>query len=697
MSDGLYDYPGEVVFELDQDEPESFERAAEFINLNGYDVLSVQHEYGIYGERAGTNLLALMRRVKMPIVTTLHTVLRSPTDEQRRVLDEVLLLSARVVVMSVSAIELLSAVHEIDLSKIDFIPHGVPVVSENTGAALRKEMGGSGPILLTFGLLSPDKGIQAVIRAMPGILKEFPDAQYHIVGATHPHELTRNGESYRQWLHELALSVGVESSVKFVNEFVSLERLTQYLSAIDYYLTPYLNPEQITSGTLAYSMAAGKVIISTPYNYAQELLADGRGLLVAFGDADSIQAAVSASWRDPVRSIEMKTRALAFSRGMGWPIVAQNYLRSFEKARSSSEGDSRSVEQVPLLVDEPICLDHILRLTDDTGMIQHATVSVPNRAEGYCVDDNARALLLTVYLDLIGHPSPMVPKLQTTYLSFVAHALNPACSRFRNFMSYDRRWLEFCGSEDSQGRTLWALGFTAANSRDEAHVRLSESIFLSTLPAAFTLRSPRACAYAILGASSYLESHRDSQVALRLIQHLGSYLNELFTEGSSNSWPWMESRLSYANARIPQAMMMAGANLGNDQLLSRGIGSLTWLMEHQVTEFGCFSPVGVDGADRISLGSIQFDQQPVEAWSSLSACITASRFVDSDQFLEWAKICFAWFLGGNVLQKPMGSAKSGACFDGLQRHGVNLNQGAESTLSYLCASIELNRALASRS
>lgn len=693
MSDHAYSYTDAVAFDVAQDDSQAYVEAAAFLNDRAYGVLSIQHEYGIYGGESGEYLLRLVRSAKMPVVTTLHTVMRNPSASQRRILDELLQLSERVVVMSRSAIELLFVVHGVDISKVDFIPHGIPRIPAMCGAELRCEVTGDGPILLTFGLLSPDKGIQSVIGGLPLLAEQFPDTKYLVVGATHPHELARNGESYRDSLVKLSRNLGVERNIEFVNEFVSVEKVIEYLDATDYYITPYLNPLQITSGTLAYSMGAGKVVISTPYVYAQEVLADGRGILVPFGDSEAIAISVIRSWSNPVQSDEMRSRALAYGQDMDWDTVGERYMRSFERAFDGARCLPKPVEVADLRPRTVISLDHVEKLTDDTGIFQHATFSVPNRFEGYCVDDNARALLLTVMLEAEGRPNRLVSLLQARYLAFVAHSLDPETGRFRNFMSYDRTWLEDVGSEDSQGRALWALGYTVAHCRHETHVLLAEKVFQAAANSLSPLTSPRACAYAVLGIAAFLEAHPDSESVRSLLTQLGLRLQQLYAANATIAWPWMEARLSYANARIPQAMMIAGEALDARELISGGMTSLTWLMDHQVAPSGCFSPVGSQGAGPSDLGSVQFDQQPVEVWSSVSACITAARFGLSEKFLKRSAWCFEWFLGGNVLGRPVAESGTGACCDGLEQTGLNRNQGAESTLSYLCAHAELSQAV----
>ncbi|MEI7577918.1 MAG: glycosyltransferase family 4 protein [Armatimonadota bacterium] len=658
---------------------------AEQLNERRYDVLSIQHEYGIFGGDAGRYLLDLIRAVKMPVVTTLHTVLRNPTPDQRAVMEELLQLSTRVIVMSRTAIDLLHRVHSVDASKIDFIPHGIPKISKAAGTEMRAKIGGAGPILLTFGLLSPDKGVEHVIQAMPEILARCQEAKYLVVGATHPHVKAFSGESYRKNLEKTVKELGLSESVEFVDDFVSLEQLLSYLSAMDFYITPYLNAAQITSGTLAYSMGAGKVVLSTPYEYAKEVLAEGRGILVPFAESGPIADAVINSWTQPSVRRTMGDRAAKYGSLMHWERVGQLYLDSFSQAVSDSK-------LIPILVQPSVSqtkceinLSHLERLTDDTGILQHATFSVPNRHEGYCVDDNARALLLTLELP----ESPRTNELQARYLAFLAHSLNPLNSKFRNFMGYDRTWLEAQGSEDSQGRALWSVGAVAGRSKNRAHSKLASKLFETAAPSLLAATSPRTWAYSILGAAAYLERYPDSLPAMELLVAGANRLERGFLIESSPDWKWLEDRLAYANARIPQSLMVAGTTLNRPVLVALGVNSMKWLLESQINAGGFFSPVGAAGASPEELGTVQFDQQPIEASSTLSACLTAYDLTHQSRFLAAAELCAAWFQGTNALGLNVGDPFTGACYDGIEATGLNENQGAESTLAYLASIVEL--------
>lgn len=682
-------YADSIVHRVNVEDVSAYKNAARIINRRGYDILSIQHEYGIYGGRAGEYLLELVRHVNMPVVTTLHTVLSCPDEDQHRVLGALLELSTRIVVMSLSAIDILSEVHKVDLSKVDYIPHGIPIIRSDDAFCLQEKHVMGSPMLLTFGLLSPDKGIEHVIRALPRLLQDFPDAKYWIVGATHPNVKAWSGDIYREFLHQTAESLGVQEHVKFVNAFVPLDELVAFLASTDFYLTPYLNPMQITSGTLAYSMGAGKVVISTPYAYAQEVLAEGRGILVPFSDPEAIAEAVSQTFADPGLFAEIALAAEAYGSEMKWQHVAPQYMDSFNRALRETRYVEDDTAGFSLGLLPEVSLTHLQRMTDDTGMLQHARFATPLRAEGYCVDDNARALIAVLTMSERDAPSDELMELESRYLAFLNDALNPTTNRFRNFMSYQRDWLENEGSEDSQGRTLWALGIAAGSSRHQSHVQLSQKLFDAVAPKLLSSTSPRAWSYVILGCAGYLKGSASAIVPAKTLSHLSHKLNALGPALNSYLWPWPEERLSYANARIPQALIVAGSILGEPSFITKGLNLLRWLIDHQTSRTGCFSPVGCLGASAADIGRSHFDQQPIEASSSVSACLEAYRVTGSEDYLDAATWCFQWFLGRNDVGLSVALPLEGSCYDGLLINGVNLNQGAESTLSYLCALQEL--------
>ena len=485
-----YNYPPRIRFEIDEKELDSYRRAADFLNINNVEVVSVQHEFGIYGGPAGSHLLALLRDVRMPVVTTLHTLLREPNPDQRAVMEQLNELSNRFIVMADRGKRYLEQIYGVAPEKIDVIPHGIPDIPFIDPNFNKDQFGVEGKtVLLTFGLLSPNKGIEHVIEALPTILSQHPNVVYIILGATHPNVIARDGESYRLKLERLAEDRSVTRNVIFYNRFVTLEELKEFIGAADIYITPYLNESQITSGTLAYTFGAGKAVISTPYWHAKELLAKERGILVPFADPKAIAEGVNRFLCDTVLMTATRKRAWKLGRGMIWSVVAQRHMESFERARASLVDPPRKAFAVRTLDNRPyqlppLKLDHLLRMTDSTGIFQHAIFNVPNFAEGYCTDDNARAFILTLLLQETTSQvtQQQLESLASIYLAFLWHAFDQESCRFRNFMSHQRQWLEREGSEDSHARALWATGTALGRSHNEGHRSLCALLFQRGLP-----------------------------------------------------------------------------------------------------------------------------------------------------------------------------------------------------------------------
>ena len=699
MNDGgaRYPYPPPVRFEIAENEVAEYRRAADFLNVNTVDVVSVQHEYGIFGGKAGAHVLALLRELRMPVVTTLHTILAAPEPHQRRVMDDLTRLSERLVVMSARGAALLQEVHGVPERKIDLIPHGIPSVPSASSSKDRLGVEGRA-VLLTFGLLSPDKGIEYVIDALPAILARFPNAVYIVLGATHPHVRERHGETYRVMLETRALQLGVDASVIFHNRFVSHDELTEFLAAADLYVTPSLQPEQSTSGTLAYAVGSGKAVISTPYVYARELLADGRGILVPWRDAGAIAAAVSNLLGDDAERLAVGQRAAAHGRSMQWPAVARRYLVSFERARVEHAARLRTSFHARTLAERPaglpeLNLAHLRLLTDDTGLLQHAIYNIPRYDEGYCLDDNARALLLATLVEDAGTDEAVaVRTLASRYLAFVSHAFNRSTGRFRNFMSYERRWTETIGSEDSHGRAAWALGAVVGRLGDPGRRSLAADLFHAALPAVPAFSSPRAWAYALLGIEEYLAAFQGDRGVQAVRSALAERLLGLFERTSEPGWPWFEDRVTYCNARMPQALLVSGTRMGSPAMVAAGTQSLNWLASIQCSADGYFAPVGSNAGFERGAPVMAFDHQPVEACGMVSACIEAHRATGDGCWTEHARRAFSWFLGQNHLQHSLYDASTGGCRDGLHADRPNENQGAESTLSFLLALVDMRSA-----
>jgi glycosyltransferase involved in cell wall biosynthesis len=689
-----HSYPSRVRFEIAEGDLGSYRRAADFLNVNNVELLSVQHEYGIFGGKAGAHLLVLLRELRMPIVTTLHTVLSTPNPAQRAVIEELARLSARLVVMSASGADLLRRVHGISAEQIDLIPHGIPHVPVD--AASKDRLGVDGKtVILTFGLLSRDKGIEHVIDALPAILAVHPDVVYIVLGATHPHVVEHEGEAYRLMLEARGRQLGVAANMVFHNRFVSQEELTEFLSATDIYITPYLQPEQITSGTLAYALGNGKAVISTPYVYARELLAEGRGVLVPWRDAPAIAREVIDLVSDRDRQGDMCARAAAYGVGMTWPGVSGRYVESFAHARIEHSQRRRTAFHAQTLAARPaglpeITLKHVRTMTDDTGMLQHAIFSIPRYDDGYCLDDNARALLLMALLEEAGSDDPAIVRaLGSRYLAFVSHAFDRASGRFRNFLSYARHWLEPCGSEDSHGRALWALGAIVGRAGDPGRQSLAGDLFHAAIPAVATFTSPRAWAYALLGLGEYLKAFQGDSTAAARREELANRLLGLFERTSRPDWPWFEESVTYCNGRLSQALIVSGDRMGRPDMVEAGMRSLDWLISVQSSPDKQFAAIGSSGFYERGASPAMFDQQPVEACAMVSACLDAYRVHDDPRWIRQARWAFNWFLGENHLQHWLFDPATGGCRDGLHVDRTNQNQGAEATLSFLLALHEL--------
>jgi glycosyltransferase involved in cell wall biosynthesis len=692
-----YAYPERVRLALQQDDLSSYEQAADFLNFTNFDLVCLQHEYGIFGGPAGNHILTLLRRLKMPVITTLHTVLREPNSDQRRAMEEIADISDRLIVMSELSSQFLQEIFKVPGNKIDMVPHGVPDLPFLDPNFYKDRFGVEGKaVLLTFGLLSPNKGIENVIRALPEILSKHRNVVYIVAGATHPHILRREGDAYRAYLQELTKEMGVESQVLFHNRFVSPTEMVEFIGAADIYITPYRFEAQVVSGTLAYALGAGKAIISTPYWHAIELLDDRRGALVPFQDSEAIARKTVELLDTPAIRHSMRKRGYVFAREMVWKRVAQGYMTSFVQARSDrilrpramfvDESTEKHLDLLPALK-----LDHLHRMSDNTGIFQHATFAVPNYGEGYTTDDNARALVLATRIEQLGETeSNGIDKLTLRYMAFLGHAFNPGNGRFRNFLTYARQWTEAAGSEDSHGRALWALGTVLGRSNNESLRGAAGHLFEIALPAVIGFSSPRAWAFALLGIQEYLDRFPGDRNAQHTRWALATRLLELYGSNQSPDWNWFEDVLAYSNARLPQAVLLAGQRSSDALMISAGLETLRWLCEAQRSPNNHhFVPIGSEGFYRRGQEKARFDQQPLEAGGAVSACLEAYRATGEAEWLIEAWSAFNWFLGKNDLQIALYDPATGGCRDGLHPERVNQNQGAESTLAFLMALVEM--------
>jgi glycosyltransferase involved in cell wall biosynthesis len=698
-SEDGYDYPARVRFELSEDDLASYRQAADFLNFSNVDLVCFQHEYGIFGGCAGGHILELLRRLRMPFVTTLHTVLREPSPDQRAVMEEIAALSDRLVVMSQQSVEILQEVFRVLPDKIDLIPHGIPDLPFTDPSFYKDAFGTEGKeVLLTFGLLSPNKGIENVINALPKILSRHGNVVYMVSGVTHPHILRREGDKYRDYLQNLVKELGVEASVIFRNRFVSPQEMVELIGAADIYITPYKHKAQVVSGTLAYALSAGKAIISTPYLHAMELLDQERGALVPFDDPEAIAAKTVELLDNGTARHAMRKRAYLYARDMVWNRVAQKYMKSFERiynerlrsprATFSAQNTEKNLDRLPA-----IKLDHLLRMTDLTGVLEHAVFVVPNYPEGYTTDDNARALIVAILLESFGADAPRGgADLASRYLAFLWLAFDPATKRFRNCLSYERHWQEEEGSEDSHGRALWGLGTVLGRSKDAGLRGAAGRMFELAVPAALEFKSPRACAFALLGVLEYLDSFPGDRAALSASDALANRLLNSYRANRTEDWKWFESGLAYSNARLPQALLRAGVRAGNEEMVAAGLEALGWLVALQHCEAkGHFVPIGSQGFYSKTTEKARFDQQPVEACATVSASLQAYRATGKSRWRKEAWSAFNWFLGDNDLQIALYDPTTGGCRDGLHPDRANENQGAESTLSFLMALLEMRK------
>ena len=697
-----YAYPDEVKFEIPQNVLDSYRKAADFLNMNLVDVVCVQHEFGIYGGADGAHVLKLLRQLRMPVVTTLHTVLEKPSERQRGVIRELTDASDRLVVMTDTGRRFLEEVYDVPPSRIDVIPHGIPDLPFVDPNFYKDQFGVDGrKVILTFGLLGPSKGIETMIRALPSVTAAHPDAVYVVVGATHPHVRQASGESYRRSLQKLAAELDVDRHLIFHERYVNLTELCEWLGAADVYVTPYPNKDQIVSGTLAYAMGAGKAVVSTPYWHAAEMLADRRGALVAFNDPDELARALIRLLDDERERHATRKRAYMFTRAHTWPNVGVRYVELFDRVRrergtrpkpvfaARTERDrSQALPAIPLA--------HLERLTDDVGILQHAKYFVPRREHGYCTDDNARALIVALKLRRhVENPSAL-DTLIVRYLAFLEHAFNAERGVFRNFLGYDRRWLEEAGAPDCHGRGIWAAGVAAAETEDRRIKGACLALLRAALPAIDAVPDLRSRAMALLGlAAAHTELKGDRALKAALRQHAERLLVTFEERASDAEWPWPEDWLTYANAVLPHGLIAAGMALGRPDMVAAGTAALRWLMGVQTLD-GRFVPIGNDGWYFRGGPRARFAQQPIEADTSVSACAAAYRATGDTFWIGEASRAYRWFVGYNDLGVPVCDESTGGCRDGLGPSGVNENQGAESTLAWLHALAEMHDLAASR-
>ena len=694
-----YPYPEKVRFEINQNKLSDYSIASQFLNISQTDIVCLQHEYGLFGGPAGSHLLKLLGELRMPVVTTLHTVLKNPAPEYRAVMSKLSDLSDKLVVMSHKASDFLKDIYAVPEDKIVFIHHGIPDTPFIDPSFYKDKFGVEGKkVLLTFGLLSPNKGIENVLQALPTVIKKHPDVVYIILGATHPHILKSHGDAYRIMLQQLVHKLNIGEHVIFQNRFVELKELCEFLGIADIYLTPYLEEAQITSGTLAYAMGTGKAIISTPYWYATEMLAEERGRLVPFHNPDAMAEQIIDLLDNDVDRHAMRKKAYMFSREAVWKEVSRKYLQVFREVQLNRTRNPRPrhsyVENIQAITnfDLPeIKLDHLKAFTDDTGILQHANYTIPDRTHGYCTDDNARALLVAAMGQKNLPTNGLgLDSLSGHYLGFLLYAYNEENGRFRNFMTYSRQWTEEIGSEDAHGRALWCLGKAVAFLQNPGHLAMSTTLFKKALRAVENFHSPRAIAFCQVGMHAYLDKFSGDSDVRRIRGVLAERLFSQFKNNATDDWPWLENTLNYANGKLPHALLLSGQWIQRHDMTDMGLNSLKWLLAIQ-TEDSHFVPIGSNGWYEQGGPRARFDQQPIESNAMIEACVEAFNITRDKTWIDNAVMCFNWYLGHNDLNMPLYDPKTGGCRDGLMADGINQNEGAESSLAWLLSLMTLQK------
>ena len=689
-NDFIYKYPEEVKLTIRQDYQEDYLKAVKYINLSGADVCILQHEFGIFGGHSGVYILPLLHRLEIPLVVTLHTILKAPSYNEKAVLKEICKMAYKIVVMSHKAVEFLVNIYDVRKEKIALIEHGVPDIQYSPKKSKKEFKLVDKKVLLTFGFIGRSKGIETVIKALPLVVEKYPELIYIVLGKTHPNVLRHSGEEYRVFLHRLVKNLQLEDHVVFLNEFINEEDLFKYLYACDMYITPYLNEAQITSGTLSYAVGVGAAVLSTPYWHAAELLAGGRGRLFNFNDSVELAESIIELFDDPEKLNMLKLKACEFGKKITWPKTGEKYLALTEEiVREAGPIIARKETEPDLLILPPFSLAHINRLTDDTGIIQHAKFGIPNLKEGYCLDDNARALLM-VLMAYNQKKDMRALELSPIYLSYI-HYMQNTDGTFRNFLSFNRIFLDEVGSEDSFGRTIWALGYLLGNAPNDAYYQTGKLIFFNASPNFEKLKSIRGIANTMIGISYYLKSNPSDDSMTERLRNLAYVLIKHFNENNTPDWNWFESLLAYDNGILPLALLHSAEILNEDHITKIAIESMIFLTDHTLND-NYLSIIGNEKWYKKNGERSIFAQQPIDAMAMVLMYHQAYFLTKDKEYLNKLYTSFLWFLGENDLRMSLFDFETNGCCDGFESYGVNRNQGAESSLAYLISHLTVLQA-----
>lgn len=686
----IYNYPRKVIMQINETEMEDYINRAHEIN-KAYDIklVNIQHEYGLFGGEQGEYLIPFMEILKKPIIITMHTVLPRPDEKMQKIGAVISKKANAVVVMNNIARDILHEVYGVAKHKIKVIPHGVFHVAFPSKSRSKKKLNLQGrTIASTFGMISQDKGIEYAIEALPKVVEEHPDLLYLIIGATHPQVLKHDGERYRNRLKRLIVKHGLEDHVKFYNKYLAEKEVIDFLKATDIYIYPMLSKEQASSGSLSDAMSCACPSIATSSQYAKSVINRERGILVKFKNSKDIEKALLEMLNDKKMRKEMTKNTYFYTRHMTWQNVAISYFNTFNEIANIVP---RQKGKLP-----PLKLDYIKNLTDDFGMIQFANHTKPDPVSGYCLDDNARALIgcvqayekkrLKSTLDLI-----------STYLDFIKFTQKKE-GRFYNFVGYSRNFNDKGESEDSLGRAVWAMGAIMSSALLPEHtIKEAKTVFKKAHRWVLGLHSLRSISFAISGLAKALENktilnEKETEEISNTIETLAQKMIIRFKETDhDNNWQWFEDALTYSNYKLPEALLSAYQATGNKEFLNIAEKSLNFIMNITFEKKEYFSPIGQDGWYFRNGKRAYFDQQPEDAASAAEALASAYLITKKKKYKDKALLAFEWFLGKNHLKQMVYDEATGGCFDGLGKYSLNFNQGAESTLSYFLARLAIEK------
>ncbi len=676
-----YDYPDIVKRIISENDKQSYLKAANYINESGATVCVLQHEYGIFGGNSGILVLGLIKALKIPLVSTFHTVLEHPDYHQREVLKSIARYSSRIVVMCSKAKRMLKNVFDVEPKKINIIEHGVPDFEELIKEKpVRPQKWKGKKIIITFGLLNRNKGIETVIRALPEVVKKHPEVLYVVLGKTHPNVVKQHGEEYRENLKRITKQLNVETHVEFLDQFVSEKDLAVILSLADIYITPYLNKEQITSGTLSYALGAGLAVVSTPYWHAEEILANDNGRFFDFHDCQGLARVLNDLLDDEAAIKDLQEKSKQNSSHNRWPVVGVQYhdlLINVTKNAIQYLQEIKSTPEIP-----SFSFKAVERLTTQTGILQHAQGVVPYYKEGYSLDDNARAVLVSQMANSRFHNE----KYQDFLIKYLAFLLlmHREDGTVNNMLSYYNQIIDAKLSEDTYGRTVWALGYVVKATNNDSVFRVAHELFHSLIQNTSHLNHSRGLANTILGLYHYIRKFPDQIDQISNLTMLADKLCEHYEAHSISRWNWFDAEVTYDNGLLPAALYFAFQITHNKRYLDIA-NKASGFIEDICFSNNHLSLVGNKTWESDSKDKSNVGQQPLDAAAMVLMYDARYKTLNDSHSVEYLKKSFFWFFGENDLNIPLYDVRNKGVYDGLEEFEVNLNQGAESNITYLMA------------